>query len=94
VPQNQWSYGGETDIAALATSLLYAIARNHPFVQGNKRTGFMAALSFMELNGWRAPMVIDSGELGELVVAGLRGEVEERAVAAILKATAVPLAPT
>jgi death-on-curing protein len=37
----------------LATCLAFGIARNHPFVQGNKRTGFAAMVGFLGANGYR-----------------------------------------
>jgi death on curing protein len=42
---------GESNIAALAASYAYAIARNHPFLDGNKRTAFVAMQVFLRLNG-------------------------------------------
>jgi len=39
-------------LAALYTA---GIVRNHPFVDGNKRTGFMTGILFLELNGYRLP---------------------------------------
>lgn len=49
-PQNQHSYG-ETDVFQLAASYAEAIARNHAFVDGNKRTAFQAADIFLFMNG-------------------------------------------
>jgi len=49
-PQNQYSYG-ETDTFQLAASYAEAIARNHAFVDGNKRTAFQAADIFLLKNG-------------------------------------------
>ena len=50
-PQNQQAYG-ETDLFALAASYAEAIARNHPFVDGNKRTAFATAHPFLVENGY------------------------------------------
>jgi len=50
-PHNHWAYG-ETDPAVLATELLFGIARNHPFQQGNKRTAFAAMIGFLRANGY------------------------------------------
>ena len=50
-PQNQHAYG-ETDIFQLAASYAEAISRNHPFVDGNKRTAFITAINFLEINGY------------------------------------------
>ena len=49
-PRNQFSYG-ETDIAALAAAYAFGIARNHPFIDGNKRAAFLAFTTFLRLNG-------------------------------------------
>jgi death-on-curing protein len=49
-PQNLAAYG-EPDAAALAASYAYGIARNHPFVDGNKRTAAVVAETFLILNG-------------------------------------------
>mgnify|MGYP003874273541 CR=1 FL=1 len=49
-PQNLAEYG-KPDVAALAAAYAYGIARNHPFVDGNKRTAFVTAVTFLRLNG-------------------------------------------
>lgn len=50
-PQQLHAYGGpETDLASLAASLAYGLARNHPFVDGNKRTAFVSCRVFLRLN--------------------------------------------
>jgi death-on-curing protein len=47
-PQNLLAYG---EPASLAAAYAYGIARNHPFVDGNKRTALVAARTFLILNG-------------------------------------------
>lgn len=49
-PLNQWRYG-EDDPAQLAAAYAFEIARNHPFVDGNKRTAWVAGGLFLALNG-------------------------------------------
>jgi death-on-curing protein len=49
-PRNAWAYGVE-DLCALAAALGHGIARNHPFVDGNKRTAFVCVETFLILNG-------------------------------------------
>jgi death on curing protein len=49
-PRNAWSYG-QRDLVALAALYAAGVMRNHPFVDGNKRTGFLAAYSFLYVNG-------------------------------------------
>ena len=51
-PLNKLQYG-EPDLAELASSYAYGIARNHPFVDGNKRTALVASFTFLYLNGFR-----------------------------------------
>ena len=48
-PEHLVAYG-EPDVAELAASYGYGIARNHPFIDGNKRTAFVAALLFLAFN--------------------------------------------
>ena len=51
-PQNLLAYGEPApDLAALAAAYAYGIARDHPFVDGNKRTALIAARTFLLLNG-------------------------------------------
>ena len=50
-PQNVYTYEEDADIFDLAASYLSSIARNHPFIDGNKRTATEAALSFLKING-------------------------------------------
>src|SRR5688572_15364259 len=47
---NRWSYG-EDDLVVLAAAFGFGIARNHPFADGNKRTAWVVARSFLRLNG-------------------------------------------
>ncbi len=73
-PQNKWAYG-ETDLAVLAAAYAYGLARNHPFVDGNKRAAFMCMMVFLRKNGVEfspdgsqatiAMVNLASGEIGE-----------------------------
>ncbi len=56
----------------MAASYLFAICQNHPFVDGNKRTGANAAVTFLYLNDW--DMALDPDELVEIVLAVATGE--------------------
>ncbi len=49
-PRNQYAYG-EHSLARLAASYAFGISRNHPFLDGNKRTSLVVAELFLELNG-------------------------------------------
>lgn len=50
-PHNLIAYG-EPDVADLAASYAFGIARNHPFVDGNKRTALVVSETFLMLNGY------------------------------------------
>ena len=50
-PINKSQYG-EPDFSDLAASYAYGIARNHPFIDGNKRTALVASFTFLYLNGF------------------------------------------
>ncbi|HVT56645.1 MAG TPA: type II toxin-antitoxin system death-on-curing family toxin [Xanthobacteraceae bacterium] len=75
-PQNTHVYGSEADIVSLAFVLLLGIGKNHPFEQGNKRTGFLAAIEMLKLNGYEfdAP---NSAELGEVIEQAIEGLIDE-----------------
>jgi death-on-curing protein len=51
-PQNLAAYDDPT-VFELAASYAAGLAKNHPFVDGNKRTAFVACVTFIELNGWQ-----------------------------------------
>jgi death-on-curing protein len=74
---------GVTDLPVLAAALGHGIARNHPFVDGNKRTAFVAVETFLLLNG----LALTAGD-AECVVAMLdlaAGEMSEEEFAAWLR---------
>lgn len=49
-PQQKWHHEPATDLATLAAAYAFGIARNHPFVDGNKRAALVAAYTFLALN--------------------------------------------
>jgi death on curing protein len=50
-PQQLQAYGNNPDLAALAAAYTAGIIGNHPFFDGNKRTGFVVGILFLEING-------------------------------------------
>jgi death-on-curing protein len=75
-PMNYWAYG-EADAVVLAVALLVGLARNHPFLQGNKRTAFEAADYFLHLNGYDLT-IEDSTELADFIIDVINGDVSEQ----------------
>ena len=51
-PRNVFAYADQPDIFRLAASYAFGIARNHAFVDGNKRTALVVSLAFLDRNGW------------------------------------------
>jgi len=51
-PQNLAAYGDRPDATDLATAYAFGLSRNHPFLDGNKRTAFVVMELFLNLNGW------------------------------------------
>jgi death-on-curing protein len=51
-PQQHFAYGDNFSIFKLAASYSYGLAKNHPFVDGNKRVALTVAAIFLELNGY------------------------------------------
>jgi len=85
-PLNLVAYG-EPDAPALAAAYGYGISRNHPFIDGNKRTGYVAAEMFLRLNGYRLPATDADCVLTMLAVAA--GDLSEDDFAAWLRQHAV-----
>lgn len=77
-PHNLVAYGNP-DIADLAASYAYGIARNHPFVDGNKRTAFVVGETFMLLNGYQLTAIDVECVLTFLALAA--GDMTEEALA-------------
>lgn len=71
---NRWNYG-ESDLAALAATYAYGVARNHPFVDGNKRTAWVLARLFLAVNGQKLEFAPEDAIRMMLALAA--GELEE-----------------
>jgi len=71
----QLAHYGEPDVAALAAAYAFGIARNHPFVDGNKRTAAVVSESFLVLNG--AMLQATDAELVVAFLALAAGELTE-----------------
>lgn len=85
--QNLAAYG-EPDAAALAAAYGYGISRNHPFIDGNKRTGFVAAELFLRLNGY--VLQADDAACVMTMLAVAAGDISEDAFAQWLRAHMAP----
>ena len=84
-PENRFAYRRTAvTIFDLAAAYAFGLAKNHPFVDGNKRIAFTTAVMFLELNGYR----FEAGEADAVVrtLALAAGELKEPGYAQWLKA--------
>jgi death-on-curing protein len=86
-PQNRLAYDAKADLATLAAAYAFGLARNHPFVDGNKRTAFVAAELFLDLNGMTLAASDQDCVLTMFRLAA--GEIEESAYAEWLRANSI-----
>jgi death on curing protein len=83
---NRYHYDRVEDVVSLAATLLFGIARNHPFEQGNKRTGFLSAVYFLEINGYALEPAPDSEKaLGLLITYVLEQGMSEEGFADVVR---------
>lgn len=73
-PVNKWSYEG-ADLAALAAAYAFGLAKNHPFIDGNKRTALLALYTFLFING--VDFIVPEADAAAAILALAAGEVEE-----------------
>ncbi len=89
VAQPQASFGGHLahdGLFAMAAAYLFHLVSNHPFVDGNKRIGLIAALVFLDLNG--VSIAHPTEALYELTMGVAEGRIDKAAVAAELERVA------
>jgi death-on-curing protein len=85
------TFGGQflhTDVYEMAAAYLFHIVQNHPFIDGNKRVGAVAADVFLNLNGIQ--LTAGEDEYAELVLSTARGEMGKSAIAEFLRAHTAP----
>jgi len=83
--QPQATFGGEfvhDGLFAMAAAYLFHITSNHPFIDGNKRTGLLSALVFLDLNG--IAIERESEKLYDLTMAVAEGRADKDEIAATL----------
>jgi death-on-curing protein len=78
------AYQARADVIRMAAAYTVGIVRDHPFVDGNKRTGFVVGVLFLELNGYR--FVASEEDAAQAVLSLAAGRLEEGAFAAWMRA--------
>lgn len=82
-PRHLHAYVENADIIDMATAYTAGIVRNHPFVDGNKRTGFVVGILFLELNGYRFTATEENAAQAVLELAA--GTLDEAGFSAFLR---------
>ena len=83
-PQQYVSYAEDADIFDMATAYTAGIVRNHPFIDGNKRTGFVVGILFLELNGYH--VTANEEEAAQAILNLAAGTLDETGYTAFLRA--------
>ena len=65
-PQQKWHYAENTDMPTLAAAYGFGLVKNHPYRDGNKRIGFLAMVTFLEMNGHEFDAT-DAGVVAEIL---------------------------
>ena len=82
-PQQHLAYAESPDTIDLGAVYTGGIVRNHPFVDGNKRTGFVVGILFLELNGYR--FTASEEDAAQAVLALAAGNIDETGYGAFLR---------
>jgi death-on-curing protein len=86
--QQQYAYVGAADIIDMAAAYTAGIIRNHPFVDGNKRTGFLVGILFLELNGCR--FTASEEDAAQAVIGLAAGLLDDKGYNSFLKRNVKP----
>ena len=82
-PRQHYSYSEKVDIIDMAALYTSGIVQNHPFVDGNKRAGFLAGVMFLELNGF--DFIASEQDVIQSVLALAAGDIDETGYSAWLR---------
>ena len=86
-PRQHLAYSTEADIIGMAAAYTAGIVDNHPFVDGNKRTGFVIGVLFLELNGYR--FTAREEDAAQAVLSLAAGTLDEEGYSLFLRANTV-----
>lgn len=82
-PRQIFAYAEAADLVDMAAALIAGIVRNHPFVDGNKRTGFVLGVLFLELNGLR--FTASEADAANTIINLAAGTLDEAGLIAFLR---------
>ncbi|RUQ27654.1 MAG: type II toxin-antitoxin system death-on-curing family toxin [Candidatus Competibacteraceae bacterium] len=87
-PQQIQAYAGAPNLLDWAAAYTAGIVRNHPFIDGNKRTGFVVGILFLELNGYR--FTASEADAAQAVLELAAGTLDEAGYTNFLRANSQP----
>lgn len=88
-PRNRRAYEPKATLFEMAAALCHGVVKDHPFLDGNKRTGLLCARAFLFLNGW--DFEPDETDEVETIVALAAGKLDQAALADWFKANSARL---
>jgi death-on-curing protein len=87
-PRQRWEYDEESQIPDLAAAYAFGMVRNHPYVDGNKRTGLVAMVAFLDRNGY--DLTASDAAVVEVILSVAAGDLSEAALADWVRSRARP----
>ena len=87
-PKNTWHYNPKSTIFELASSLGLGIAKNHPFIDGNKRTSFLLMYVFLAANGFK--IETSENDVVQVMLKVADGSMKETELAIWLEKNTIP----
>lgn len=87
-PQQKWHYEPRTDLATLAAAYAFGVAKNHPFVDGNKRAALVSAYTFLAVNGFE--LEAPEPEAMTVILGTADGSVSEEDLASWIRSHLIP----
>jgi death on curing protein len=82
-PLQHYAYAPSPDLIDISAIYIAGIVRNHPFVDGNKRTGFTVGVLFLEMNGYH--FTASEADAAQAVIELAAGTIDESGFAAFLR---------
>jgi len=86
-PRQHFAYADKPALMAMAAAYTAGIVKNHPFFDGNKRTGFVVGVLFLEINGYK--FVASEAQSAQAVIGLAAGQIDEAQYAQFLERNAV-----
>jgi death on curing protein len=87
-PRQIANYESKADLIVLASAYTVGIVKNHPFIDGDKRTGFVVGILFLELNGYR--FTATEADAADAVLALAAGALDEAGYTDFLRKNVLP----